>query len=228
MSVLVHITRFSSRTGDVRISHGRHSRVRQVPSGRMPNHIIGLVGQSGCGKGTVADLLITQYGAAYSRFSAVLGDILTRLHIDHSRDHFIALSNALRSSFGEDVLSYAIEKDAVLSPSALVVIDGIRRPEDIVALEPLPFFKLVSIEVPAEQRYERMKKRGEKSGEQNMTWQEFVAQDHAPTEVTIPLVMSRAWKRLDNSRTQEDLEIQVAQMMKELGYEARQTQMPSV
>ncbi len=212
----------------VRISSRRHSLVWRVLSSRMPNHIIGLVGQSGCGKGTVADILIKQYGAAYSRFSAVLGDILTRLHIDHSRDHFIALSNALRGSFGEDVLSYAIEKDAVLSTSPLVVIDGIRRPEDIVALEPLPFFKLVSIDVPAEMRYERMKKRGEKAGEQHMTWQEFVAQDHAPTEVTIPLVMSRAWKHLDNSKTTADLETQVAEMMKELGYEARQTQMPSV
>ena len=193
----------------------------------MPNHIIGLVGQSGCGKGTVADVLTKQYGAAYSRFSAILGDILTRLHIEHSRDHFIALSNALRGNFGEDVLSYAIEKDAVLSENKIVVIDGIRRPEDIVALEPLPFFKLVSIEVPAEMRYERMKRRGEKSGEQNMTWQEFVAQDHAPTEVTIPLVMERAWKKLDNSQTAVELEIQVKAMMAELGYEGHQPTLPN-
>jgi hypothetical protein len=46
--------------------------------------------------------------------------------------------------------------------------------------------------------------------------------------VTIPLVMSRAWKHLDNSKTAADLEAQVAEMMKELGYEARQTQIPSV
>ena len=194
----------------------------------MPNHIIGLVGQSGCGKGTVADILTQQYGAAYSRFSAILGDILTRLHIDRSRDHFIALSTALRTNFGEDVLSYAIEKDAVLSQSQIVVIDGIRRPEDIVALEPLPFFKLVSVDVPAEMRYERMKKRGEKSGEQHMTWQEFVSQDNAPTEVTIPLVMDRAWRKLDNSKTPTDLELQVKAMMKELGYEAHQAAIPSV
>lgn len=212
----------------VRISPSRHSRDDQVPSSHMPNHIIGLVGQSGCGKGTVADILTKQYGAAYSRFSAILGDILTRLHIDHSRDHFIALSNALRGSFGEDVLSYAIEKDAVLSQSAIVVIDGIRRPEDIVALEPLPFFKLVSVDVPAEMRFERMKKRGEKTGEQNMTWQDFTAQDHAPTEVAIPLVMSRAWKRLDNSKTPTELELQVTEMMKELGYETHQTTLSNV
>ncbi len=194
----------------------------------MPNYIIGLVGQSGCGKGTVADILTQQYGAAYSRFSAVLGDILTRLHIEHSRPNFTKLSNALRASFGEDVLSYAIEKDAVLSPNPLVVIDGIRRPEDIVALEPLPLFKLVSIEVPAELRYERMKKRGEKSGEQHMTWQEFVAQDNAATEVTIPLVMERAWKHIDNSKTAVELEAQVKAMMKELGYEAHQASINEV
>lgn len=194
----------------------------------MPTHIIGLVGQSGCGKGTVADILVNQYGAAYSRFSAVLGDILNRLHIDKSRDNFTNLSIALRQVFGEDVLSYAIEKDAILSENQIVVIDGIRRPEDIVALEPLPLFKLVSIDVAAEVRFERMKKRGEKIGEQQMTWQDFVAQDNAPTEVTIPLVMSRAWKKIDNSQSAEHLEEQVKAMMKELGYDAHQSAIGSV
>lgn len=184
----------------------------------MPNHIIGLVGQSGCGKGTVATILKEQYGAAYTRFSGILGDILARLHVEPSRDHFIQLSTCLRDTFGEDVLSYAIEKEAVLSPSPLVVIDGIRRPEDIVALEPLPFFKLVSVDVPAEMRFERMKKRGEKSGEQDMTWDAFISQDNAPTEVLVPMIMKRAWKTLDNSTTPANLETQVTAMMKELGY----------
>lgn len=194
----------------------------------MPNHIIGLVGQSGCGKGTVADILVNQYGASYSRFSAVLGDILTRLHIDRSRDNFTSLSIALRNAFGEDVLSYAIEKDAILSESQIVVIDGIRRPEDIVALEPLPLFKLVAIDVPAEVRFERMKKRGEKVGEQHMTWEDFVAQDNAPTELTIPMVMDRAWKKLDNTQTAEQLEQQVKAMMQELGYDAHQSTLSNV
>ena len=183
----------------------------------MPDLIIGLVGLSGCGKGTAADILIKKYGADYSRFSAILSDILTRLHIEHSRERFIALSECLRKTLGEDVLSYAIEKDAVLSTKSIVVIDGIRRPEDIVALEPLPFFKLIAIDVPAEVRFARMKNRGEKSGENTMSWELFLAQEQAPTEITIPTVMQRAWKTLDNTQGPDQLEAQLDACLAELG-----------
>lgn len=183
----------------------------------MPKYIIGLVGQAGCGKGTVADLLINEYGAAYFRFSAILGDLLTRLHLEHGRDNFIKMSTSLRETFGEDVLSYAIEKDAIESPNEIVVLDGIRRPEDIVALEPLPLFKLVAISVPAETRYERMKGRGEKAGEQNLTWEAFLAQEQSPADRTVPFVMERAWKTIPNGGTREELEQQVHTFMQELG-----------
>ncbi len=184
----------------------------------MPKLIIGLVGQAGCGKGTAADLLRNEYDAEYIRFSGMLGTILETLAIEKTREHFTALSEHLRQAFGEDILSYAVEKQALDSEKNLVVIDGIRRPEDIVALEPLPNFKLVSISVPAELRYERMKKRGEKATESDMTWEEFQKEENYPTEVTIPLVMQRAWKTLDNSGSREEFEDAVRQIMKELGF----------
>ncbi|MDP3793990.1 MAG: AAA family ATPase [Candidatus Uhrbacteria bacterium] len=184
----------------------------------MPKLIIGLVGQAGCGKGTVADILREQYGADYTRFSAILGDVLLRIHLEKTRENLIKLSEALRHTFGEDVLSYALEGDVVTSPKDIIVIDGIRRLEDIVALEPLPNFKLVAIDAPPKVRYERMKKRGEKVGEKNMTWEEFLKEEKASTEVTIPGVMARAWKTLSNANTREELETMVHQMMKELGF----------
>lgn len=182
----------------------------------MPKLIIGLVGLQGCGKGTVADLLRTEYHAGYYRFSGVIGDILQRLALEKSRENFIKASEALRGTFGEDIFSYTIEKEALSSPEEIVVIDGIRRPEDIVGLEPLPNFVLISIEVEAELRYERMKKRGEKATESTMTWEQFQADEHAPTERAIPFVMSRATHRLSNNTTRESFEIAVRALLKEL------------
>lgn len=187
----------------------------------MPKLILGLVGQAGCGKGTAADLLREKYGADYIRFSGILGTVLDTLGIEKSRDNFIKLSNGLREKYGEDALSYAVEKIALQSPEEIVVIDGIRRPEDVVALEPLPHFKLLSIDVPAELRYERMKKRGEKAGESDMTWEQFLKEDSAPTEVTIPLVMSRAWKTIPNTGTKEEFETAVHNAMSELGFKPK-------
>jgi dephospho-CoA kinase len=152
----------------------------------MSRHIIGLVGRQGSGKGTAAKILAEKYGAQLFRFSAILGDVLDRVAVERTRDNMIKISEALRATFGEDVLAYAIEKDAINSTSDIVVIDGIRRIEDIAALEPLPQFKLVEISAPAKVRYDRMTHRGEKSGENEMTWDEFAEQEQAPTELSIP------------------------------------------
>ncbi len=183
----------------------------------MPQFIIGLVGRQGSGKGTAAQLLKDAYGAEVFRFSAVLGDVLNRLHIDRSRDNLIAISEALRQAFGEDALSYAIEHDALASDKDLVVVDGIRRIEDIAALEPLSNFRLIEIAAPAKVRYERMKGRGEKVGESSMTWDEFIANEQVPTEASIAGVAARAWKAIDNSGTPQDLERHLEEVMAELG-----------
>ena len=184
----------------------------------MSKLIIGLVGQAGCGKGTMAEMLQKEYGAGYFRFSAVLGTILDRLALEKSRENFTSLSETLRKTFGEDVLSYAIAKGALDAPEDIVMIDGIRRVEDIVGLEPLPFFKLVAIDADPKLRYERMKARGEKSSEKNFTWEQFLAEEQLPTEITVPFVMKRAAKTLMNNGTREELEETVHALLEELGY----------
>ncbi len=183
----------------------------------MSKLIIGLVGRQGSGKGTAAKYLQEHYGAELFRFSAILGDILKRLAIEKSRDHLITLSESLRNGFGEDVLAYAIENDALSATSDLVVIDGVRRIEDLTALEPLPQFKLIEIAAPAKVRYERLTGRGEKADEMQMTWGDFAALEEASTEVTIPAVAARAWKSVDNSGTTEDLITKLDTLMSELG-----------
>ena len=182
----------------------------------MPKLIIGLVGQQGCGKGTVSKILQEKYGAELFRFSAILNDILGRLSLPQDRNHFIKLSEALRETFGEDVLAYAIERDAVNSKSDIIVIDGIRRPEDIVALEPLPQFKLIEIAAKPEIRFARMQGRGEKHGETERSYEEFLAEEQRSTEVTIPLVAKRAWKTLENDGTVAELETALDVLMHEL------------
>jgi dephospho-CoA kinase len=183
----------------------------------MARHIIGLVGRQGSGKGTAAKILAEKYGAELFRFSAILGDMLNRIAVEKTRDNMIKLSECLRNAFGEDVLAYAIEKDAVDSTADIVVIDGIRRIEDIAALEPLPNFRLIEVSAPAKTRYDRMTHRGEKSGENNMTWEEFAEQEQAPTELSIPSVAARAWKAIDNAETEKELEAKIDVMMTELG-----------
>lgn len=172
----------------------------------MPKIIFGLVGLQGCGKGTLADILREKYGAGYFRFSAILSDIMERLAMEKTRDNYTKLSIALRQAVGEDALSYAVERAALAAPQDIVVIDGIRRPEDIVALEPLPHFHLIAIEADQELRFERMKKRGEKATEATMSWEKFLEDEGAETERTIPFTMTRAKYHLSNNGTREAFE----------------------
>lgn len=185
----------------------------------MPKLIIGLVGRQGSGKGTVAKILQERYGAEIFRFSAILNDILKRLALDQSRDNLIKLSESLRHTYGDDVLAYAIERDAATSSADVVVVDGIRRIGDVTALKPLPHFKLVEISALAQVRFDRMKGRGEKTGERGMSWEEFTEQELAPTETSIPSVAAHAWKAIDNGGTTDNLIDTLDEMMAELGIE---------
>ena len=63
-----------------------------------------------------------------------------------------------------------------------------------------------------------MKARGEKASEKNFTWEQFLAEEQLPTEVTIPFVMKRASKTIMNDGTRDDLETTVHELMSEFGY----------
>lgn len=182
----------------------------------MPKLIIGLVGQAGCGKGTVADFLREKHGAGYVRISGILKKLLEALGLEPSRENFVAISHAVRRQFGEDVLSHAVVRISLAASEDVVVVDGIRRLQDIAALEPLPHFKLIAIDAEPRLRFERMKRRGEKTGEADMTWEQFQEESQAETEVTIPAVMERAWKTVNNNGSKEELEAQTAALMQEL------------
>jgi dephospho-CoA kinase len=182
----------------------------------MPSLIIGLVGTPGSGKGTVAKILQQTYGATLFRFSTVLEDILKRLALEKTRANMIQLSEALRGSFGEDVLAHAIHHETLSATTDLVVIDGIRRIGDLTLLLPLTQFKLIAVSALPEIRYARMKQRGEKIGESEMSREKFESQERASTEITIPEAMKLAWKTIENTGTIEALEEQIATLMKEL------------
>jgi dephospho-CoA kinase len=183
----------------------------------MDRIVIGIVGRKGSGKGTLANLLQEKYGARVFRFSSILSDILERLDIEKTHNNLIQLSIILRDKFGEDTLKRAMVADILKSDAPLVVIDGIRRGGDIENLDKLGSLRIINITVPVETRYERMTKRGEKVGENSLTFEEFKTINMAPTEVTIADVESRAWKTIDNSGTMEELEKRVEEIVKELG-----------
>ncbi|OGL74405.1 hypothetical protein A3E39_00945 [Candidatus Uhrbacteria bacterium RIFCSPHIGHO2_12_FULL_60_25] len=196
----------------------------------MPHLIIGLVGTAGSGKSHAASYMSKRYGGRIFKFSEYLSQVLDILAIPKSRDNLIKLSVALRKEFGENALAYAVARgvlstEPVLSEvegletgmtggATLAIVDGIRRVDDVAPLEPLPNFVLVAIDADPKLRFDRMKRRGEKAGESLLTWEQFMMEERAPTEVTIPEVIKRAKVRIANEGTVAELEAKIDDLMK--------------
>ncbi len=179
--------------------------------------IIGLVGRKGCGKGAVTKILAEKYGAKTFRFSAALADVLRRLGIEETNENMVRLSVILRKEFDEDVLKRAVMKDVEKTDGDLIVLDGLRRVQDLEMFEALGRFVIVSVEAPLETRYERIHGRREKSNDATITFEEFKRlQADAPTEITIPDVEARATYHIDNSGTLEELEAKIQELMKKI------------
>lgn len=178
--------------------------------------IIGLVGLIACGKGTAAKYLAEKYQASTYRFSTILRDVLKRIYLEESRDNMINLSESLRQTFGQDLLANVITKDALNDPREIVVVEGIRRLEDIKYLKQLPNFTLVEISADPKIRYQRLKNRGENSDDSSKTYEQFLADHKKPTEITIPVVIELAIEHLSNNGSFDDLSKQIDELVKNL------------
>lgn len=189
------------------------SRLTPQPPLVMPKLILGLTGMIGSGKGLIGDYLQKNYGAEFFKFSTYLSRALDVMGLEQSRENMIKISEGLRHAFGEDALSYAVARDAMKSTAQLAVIDGLRRPQDLVGLTPLPHFKLAAVEADQKIRYDRITNRGEKAEEHSMTMEDFLKQEQRATEVTVPETMKLATLTITNNGTQEELEKQLDELM---------------
>lgn len=179
----------------------------------MPKLIIGFVGQAGSGKGTAAHILQEKYGAVVFTFSDILTDILNRLFLPSSRDNLVNMSITLRQGFGQNILAKAMGRQIENSTADIVVVDGIRRLEDIEDLTTNPNFHLIEISVDPKVRFERLKKRNQKPGESEMTWEDFLAVGQKETELTIAKVAEQAPIKLNNEGDIQGLEKQLDELV---------------
>lgn len=180
----------------------------------MPKLILGLVGQAGAGKFTAAECIKNDYKIQVFVFSDILKDMLGRLFLPASRENLIALSTTVRQAFGQDALSNAMERQVAVSEADIVVVDGIRRFDDIADLKKNPAFHLIEVWAPPEIRFERLKKRNEKPGETEMTWEDFLAMSQKETEATIAGVAVQAEKKIDNSQDLPELKKNMLELIR--------------
>lgn len=176
--------------------------------------IIGFVGLLASGKGTSTGYLSSKYKASSYRFSSILGDICSRLYLQKNRDNLIKLSEAVRKTFGDNILAETIANDAVNDQNNIIIIDGIRRLGDIEKLKNLENFVLVEIFADPKIRYERLVERKEKTDDATKTFEEFLADHQRSTEISINDVLPLAKEKIDNNGSFEELYSQLDALIK--------------
>jgi len=181
----------------------------------MAKLILGIAGEMGSGKGTIAKHVVEEHKGSAHRFSTILRDILDRAYLEQSRDNMQTLSTILRKNFGEDLLAKSIYHDTKKDDHDIVIVDGVRRMADILYLEEVPHFKLIYVETDIEVRYERIVKRGENSDDAKKSFSEFEKANQDESESQIRELKNYANYVVDNNGTFTDLYKQIENIIKE-------------
>ena len=179
---------------------------------------IGLVGEKGSGKETFVNFIkeirsISNPNSpvAHFRFSDILGETLAMWGIEKTRENYQTLPQAMKHYFGDDVLSHAVKKRIMKSGiyrlSDVIILDGVRWREDVKMLGTLENNILIYITAEPKVRYERIKNRNEKVGENTTTFEQFQMQELAKTEILIPIIgKENAHLKIENNNTLKQFE----------------------
>jgi dephospho-CoA kinase len=181
----------------------------------MSKVVLGLIGEKGAGKGTVAEYLIEKYSAIHYGTSKILRRTLEDLHLPVTRDNLVKLALVLKEGYGPSVIIDSLIHDMEKNGSDVIIADGIRMHGDV---EPFRAkygknFYLVYVTADIRVRFERTKNRKEKDGEDKATLEQFLAEEAKLTEISIHEIGKQADFTLNNNGGQEELTKQIEEMM---------------
>lgn len=177
--------------------------------------IIGLLGETGSGKDTVAKYLKEKYGAKLMRFADPIKDTLSIYFNKLSKEDHAWLYLVFKNRFGEDILSRAMDKRVCDEKSRLIVINGVRMPSDYDFVKKYPGSQVLYITASEETRWKRVISRKEKSDDE-ITIEKFRELDKVETEIHVPEIGAKADKIIHNEKDLEYLLGEVDKYMVEL------------
>lgn len=166
--------------------------------------IIGLVGEKGGGKETFGDILIKllpNKRIARVRFSDLLAETLLLWSIPNTRENLQDLAIAMDKQFGEGTLTRAVQERIKKLSADIILLDGVRWMSDAELIRSFPKNYLIYITAPFKLRFERLKKRKQKSDEVTLTFKQFLYEENRKTELDIPKIAKKADFKIENNST---------------------------
>jgi dephospho-CoA kinase len=165
--------------------------------------VIGLLGETGSGKDTVARYLKTRYNAHLLRFADPIKETLSLYFERFSKDDQQWLAMLLKERFGKDILGKAL-KPHIDGAEGIVSINGLRFPEDLDFVREFTPSYILYVTAPQKLRWERAHKRGEKTDD-GQDFEHFQKMELVPTEVHIPEIGAKADFTIVNDQGLDEL-----------------------
>ncbi len=185
----------------------------------MKKVVIGLVGETGSGKDTVADYLEENYGARLMRFSDPIKDTLSIYFDQLSKEDQAWLYSVFKDRFGANILSRAMKKRIDDEKEGVIVVNGVRMPSDYEFMRSLgDESKVLYVTASEEIRWKRVTTRGEKSDD-HLPLEHFKILDQKETEVHVPEIGRKADRIIKNEQDLDYLIAETDKFMSELGVE---------
>jgi dephospho-CoA kinase len=182
----------------------------------MKKVIIGLVGETGSGKDTVADYLEEEDGAKLTRFADPIKDTLSIYFDKLSKKDQAWLYSVFKDRFGANILSRAMRKRIEDAKNGLIIVNGVRMPSDYEFIREFNNAKVLYITASERTRWQRVSGRGEKSDD-NLPFEAFQALDKKETETHVSEIGVKADRTINNEKDLPYLLSEVDKFMKELG-----------
>jgi dephospho-CoA kinase len=179
--------------------------------------LIGVMGEKGGGKGTFVNVLRSVASETISavKSSDVLAETLNLWHIPLTRSNLQNMAIIMSNQYGKGTLSNAVRERINVTKEEIVIYEGIRWPTDIDLVRSFPDNLLVYITADPKVRFERMKKRNEKVGEGEMTFEQFMKEEQAGTETHLPVISKQADVKIENNGSKEEFKNQIRKLYQE-------------
>lgn len=179
---------------------------------------IATVAEKGGGKGLFGDLvkkLLPDKKVVSVRFSDVWREILGLLGQEESRENISQMATAIRATFKNDgILADAMQKRLAGIDSDIIILDGLRKAEEVEPLVRRRDGILVYIAAGAKVRFARRREHAETTDEKGMTWEQFLHQESLSPETSIRAIgETMADCTIENNGTAEEFEKKIAEFL---------------
>ncbi len=165
--------------------------------------IVGITGMPGAGKTTTAGFL-AKLGYGLVSMGDVIREEVRRRGLRPGLESQLYVMEQVRKEHGPAALAVLLEPK-IASMEGVVVIDGVRSPEEVEHLRKLGELKVLAIHASPARRFEYLRRRGRHDDPRS--WEEFRSRDSAELALRIGDVIALADGMIVNERISlEELE----------------------